>query len=462
MSCHIKADHAPKNLGEVLSGLPRAERVPVPDQEAFFTAARKGDLTGVKAYVEAGGDIEARNDCGDTALRLLTLYRGEDHSRIFKYLIENGADVHAVAVYKPVDGEKFTSISPPMNDVAWVGNADYIPLLAKAGASLNARGARGNGETPLSLAFRLERFDCAEALLRSRADPNIYNIYSEGNRFCALPKLPLQAALRTQNLKLAQSLIAAKADVNLKEVAFRDNAEHLYSPIRWAKHICPKAISCLVAAGANVKKEEVAMYLGKIGPFIRKGLILQVIRIEEIAQIISEYSKEDHEILNASIIQDASVQPYIDPRKFLSSKSTSGIFKIQEGEIISQFVPVKDLANIIAEYADLSKEESDAVCQAAPLLLNRLSWECEGERDAQARSAKINKGIGQLPKDLQERIYTEVFLRSKNPAKPELATFLEEQLNWAKKHIGDDMRVLGEVIQLFFGPRFWQKYNGPY
>ncbi len=449
-----------RSTTQALANCQKPKRDPVPSTKAFFTAIETGNLAGVKAYIEAGGDIEARDDLSNTALlyvaRLVKFVRigdcwqivkSPDHLQILKYLIENNADVHAVRVWKQEDGEEDFSISTAIHEAVTWNNADYIPLLAKAGASLNAR--KYGGETPLSMAFFLGHFDCVEALLRSKADPNVYNnyFYSGNNRE---PSLPLHGALKKQNLKLVKSLIAAKADVNLGTIILRGADGILYSPIRLAKHTCPKAISFLVAAGANVKKEEVARDLGRIGPFIKEGLIRQVIAIEGVAQIILEYSQEGNEILNASIIQDASVQPYVNPRKFLSSESTSGILKIEKTRIISQFVPVRDLVRIIAEYTDLFEEERRAVCRTAPPFLSRLSWECEGEQDAQARSAKINKGIGQLPEDLQERIYIEVFLRSKNPEKPELASSLE-QLNWAKEHIGDDMRILRYVIELFFG-----------
>jgi ankyrin repeat protein len=61
-------------------------------KKEFLEAAEKGDLSIVKLYVEQGGDIEVKDDNGNTSL-ILASRKG--HLEVVKYLIEKGADVKA-------------------------------------------------------------------------------------------------------------------------------------------------------------------------------------------------------------------------------------------------------------------------------------------------------------------------------------------------------------------------------
>ncbi len=458
--------HSPKDAQDA---------VRIPDREAFFASIREGDLNGVKAYIEAGGDIEARQE-GLTALMVLADSQKwkPENEEIFNYLIKKRANVHAVKLKHLSEGNQYI-IETAMHSAVLKANAAIIPLLARAGAALNVRQEHG-GRTPLHLAAREHSGDssCARALLQSRADPNVY---------CAIgnsARLPLQTALENCNLETAKLLITSKADVNLNEKSDLDPT--LYSPLRIASRALPAAIPFIVAAGANVTLKALDAERNHRVPhalanFIKHGFILQTFRIEGIAKIIFEYTKNEKEvdeILHASIMQSPEL-PYVNPFTFLSS-NPKGIVKIQNDQLRAQMiftcVPVTDLVQIITAYlGDWSREEVYAAGLAAKLPLLRVSWECEAEerivaarppslrwffeegQEARARQAsKINKQIGQLPDDGQEILYTELFLRSKDPAKPAIDAPLEAQLRWAKEHVGDDLRLLSDVIEtLYYG-----------
>jgi hypothetical protein len=78
--------------------------------------------------------------------------------------------------------------------------------------------------------------------------------------------------------------------------------------------------------------------------------------------------------------------------------------------------------------------------------LMRLSWQFQVQNeDAQTRSARFNAVLEQFPDDFRERFYSEIFIRSRDLEKPGLGS-PEEQINWAKEHIGDDVKLLGYVL----------------
>jgi hypothetical protein len=69
----------------------REERVVV-NQKVFFNAVESGDYDEVKRLVEAGADVNAKDNYGYTALMLATQ---QGHTEVIKLLIEAGADVGA-------------------------------------------------------------------------------------------------------------------------------------------------------------------------------------------------------------------------------------------------------------------------------------------------------------------------------------------------------------------------------
>ena len=62
----------------------------------FFKAAEKGDVEAVKAYLDAGGDVDAMDQSGETAL-FRAAHRGK--LAVAELLVAHGADVNHLDVY---------------------------------------------------------------------------------------------------------------------------------------------------------------------------------------------------------------------------------------------------------------------------------------------------------------------------------------------------------------------------
>lgn len=182
-----------------------AKNIPKEDGYAYLKAAEKGDLAGVKAFVEKYGkqaidvrdrDWSPRNEPlwktnQKTALRIASW---EKHTDIVKYLIENGADVNAPDKrgYTPLmvshDPEMAVllldagaKIDQKRNDggtaLMWPTTAEMIKFLVSRGANVEARNKEG--ETALMLAAEGNRAGGyatvagnLNAFLDAGADPN--------------------------------------------------------------------------------------------------------------------------------------------------------------------------------------------------------------------------------------------------------------------------------------------------
>lgn len=106
--------------------------------ESVWGAARRGELDAIKKYLADGGDVNARNEQGDTPLAAAALV-GED--RLVGYLIDQGADANA----------KNNERDTPLHGAAYLGQFQVAQLLVASGADINARNREGR--TPLDNAF---------------------------------------------------------------------------------------------------------------------------------------------------------------------------------------------------------------------------------------------------------------------------------------------------------------------
>ena len=100
-------------------------------------AAGKGDTAAVKALVEAGMDVEAKDHHGWTALHIAAM---EGHPAVVKVLLEAGANVNA---QDNTDGTALLN-------AAMIGHYAIIKTLLEAGANIEAKD--NHGWTALSLA----------------------------------------------------------------------------------------------------------------------------------------------------------------------------------------------------------------------------------------------------------------------------------------------------------------------
>ena len=120
---------------------------------SIHKAANKGNLPAVKAFLQKGTDVDARDAVGRTPL----MYMLSDLESV-RYLVGAGADVNA----RDDLGET------PLMKAAWVGKRDVVKFLAENGADLNAQSE--NGETALMRAVRNP--DVVKCLVERGADVN--------------------------------------------------------------------------------------------------------------------------------------------------------------------------------------------------------------------------------------------------------------------------------------------------
>lgn len=158
-------------------------------------AARRNEIEMVRLLLDAGADINYRNDRGETALMTCSI-RGT--TELLTLLLERGSDVHAVddnghtvlgkVISRPTDTEPLTR------------------LCIVKGASIHQPGY--NGQTPLAYAVIYNRVDVARLLLDMGADVDAPD--HEG-------KTPFIMAVKRGSVELAQILAAGGADAGLKD-----------------------------------------------------------------------------------------------------------------------------------------------------------------------------------------------------------------------------------------------------
>jgi len=164
-------------------------------------AARAGDLEQVKAFIEEGTDINAKDKSGATPLFSAVL---ADDNDVAKLLIAKGADVNA----KLEDG------ATPLHVVLSLGKKDVVKdvaaLLIAKGADVNAKNR--NGETPLLDAAYFGNSEIAELLIAKGAD-----VDAKSTRRSISGITPLYTACSRGHKGVAEVLIAKGADVNIKD-----------------------------------------------------------------------------------------------------------------------------------------------------------------------------------------------------------------------------------------------------
>ena len=126
------------------------------DPNVLPLAALSGNAGAVKVLLEAGADLEARNERGTTPLHKAAL-RG--NAETVTVLLEAGADLEA-------RNERGTT---PLHMAALGETAEAVTVLIRAGAHLKAR-AEG-GHTPLHMAALGGNAETVTALLEAGADP---------------------------------------------------------------------------------------------------------------------------------------------------------------------------------------------------------------------------------------------------------------------------------------------------
>ena len=205
-------------------------------------AARKGDLSQVKALLESETDIEERNVL---ASKVLYSASATDYTDIVKFLLENEAKVNGL------DGWASWT---PLHGAAGHGQAKVVKILLANGADVNKCGrgklgvtplylatAKGKlGATPLYTATPKGKKEAMRILLENGADPDIK---------CESGQTPLLRAVLDEQIEIADILLSCGADIN-RENANRGTALHVAVALDR-----PEIVKYLLSKGADVDVE---------------------------------------------------------------------------------------------------------------------------------------------------------------------------------------------------------------
>ena len=104
--------------------------------QSVFAAARLGDVAAIKAHLEDGTDVNARDEGGGSALGMAAV---AGRLEAMRYLIDQGADLDATAN----DG------GVPLHGAAFFGRYDVVEVLLTSGADPNIR--NNEGYTPMDV-----------------------------------------------------------------------------------------------------------------------------------------------------------------------------------------------------------------------------------------------------------------------------------------------------------------------
>lgn len=163
-----------------------------PSQVSFIEAIKRDDIITVKALIEAGADINAKDKSGETSLHIAAV-RG--YQEIASLLIVEGADVNSR------NARKLT----PLHAAAWSGHKETVALLIDNGANINVKDE--DGVTPLHVSALSGSHQTMALLISHGADINARNKYG---------MTPLHAAALAGQKQAAELLIDKGADVNVK------------------------------------------------------------------------------------------------------------------------------------------------------------------------------------------------------------------------------------------------------
>jgi ankyrin repeat protein len=153
-------------------------------------AAEQRDKAGVRALLQSGGDVNAAQVDGTTALHWAAYH---DDAEMAALLVGASADVNAVNRYGV----------PPLAQACANGNAAIVKLLLEAGADANT--TMKGGETVLMLAARSGNAEAVKALLARGANANARE---------RLDQTALMWAAADGHTEVVRVLIEAGADLN--------------------------------------------------------------------------------------------------------------------------------------------------------------------------------------------------------------------------------------------------------
>ena len=192
---------------------------------SIHKAAEKGDIETVQQHLDAGADVNTKDEDGFTLLTVAANYGSKE---IVELLIFNGVDVNA----------KNDGGCTPLH---YAETKEVAELLIAKGADVNANDKYGS--TPLSAANAIANTEVAELLIANGAmgeEPSI-----------PVPQLGSNPAVWAEAVEQA---IADGADVNSqKNEAYGSENAPLHYAAEWG---LTETIELLIANGANVNAQE--------------------------------------------------------------------------------------------------------------------------------------------------------------------------------------------------------------
>ena len=150
--------------------------------------AEQGDLELARLLVQAGADLELRDQNGHTPLKRAATH---GHLSVAKYLLDEGADVNAE--------DKRGNV--PLNSAASHGNSALVSLLLEQGAEVNR--SNKSGYSALMHAASHGHEAVVQQLLNTGAEVN--SLTNKG-------KNALQLARQKEQDKIVEALLAAGAE----------------------------------------------------------------------------------------------------------------------------------------------------------------------------------------------------------------------------------------------------------
>ena len=192
---------------------------------SIHQAAKDGNIEAVKQHLDAGADVNTKDEFGRTPLHGAA-YKG--HKETVELLIAKGADVNAkdkrgwTPLHWVVSGghkeivelliAKGADVNEPhlrwtlLHSAAGKGHKEIAELLIANGADVNAKDKDRFGSTPLSKAVIEGHNEIVELLIAAGADVNAKDVVGRTPLFYA-----------TDHKEIAELLIANGADVNAKD-----------------------------------------------------------------------------------------------------------------------------------------------------------------------------------------------------------------------------------------------------
>ncbi len=197
-ACGMSEEKARKQLGRMNIEYTRVN---------FIEKVKEGNTVVVKLFLQAGIDVNAKDDKDGWPALMLASYYGQ--AETVSALIKAGADINA---------KKFGYTA--LMTAAKNGYTEIVSALIKAGADVNAKDE--NGGTAVMEAAWNGSPEIVSALIKAGADVNVES----------LNRTPLMLASYSGQAETVSALIKAGANVNAKDKEYGKTA------LKWAADGC--------------------------------------------------------------------------------------------------------------------------------------------------------------------------------------------------------------------------------